>query len=718
MHAVAATLAREAGTTLLREAVQLSPEALRLVSHVVTEGDLRAGDHIYTYRLAGTYSHHGVVVRGPVDSSGTDKTTTLVVHFSGHIYPRRIIVSTLKEFLSESAYVHRVKYGVSRAEATLKRAGVAFCEQEEPLFATILRALSLVELVEDTTSPSLLGEGVADNGDEDHTPGVDGWSICNSRRVVYYKQQRPQIQYDLLLRNCELLAAWCKLGTERSKCDFRTERAFSVQTQPGRLLRLALLGSAAVAVGVAGGSAVAGGAATAAGGAATATAGAATATAGATATSTATGTAAAAFFGSVVEPVLQTAGTTLVVDLGRRALQAAKERVMASALSMEETGNAGEEEDAGRVGAEVQNAEVNETVNEEDSLLNNQGVLVLGQRQDGLEGPTVLGGRISQEDQPDATAVLPLAPPAGFSLTENQNASAQHTAQPTKEEQLEKQLDNKTSWPCFNLRKRARRESDELGRFSPAKQHQSRTPGRISSNREKDADAPKPDFGAEGRISTHTNTAGPNVSHVEKQGSTSLADVHLTPKDENSFSSPSRKMEPQKPQNPSSSIKAASSSCISIERPSQAIVADATRDSSIVAATEYARQRADVQHDYLAGCRNPQGEFLDLIDAALRQCDMQIPLVLREQFLNSPSTNSNMNSSTSASSSSSTRMMSENSRYSNTHSNSPLFDPTVFCEMLVQAIEAGETKEARELGIDSRILNMQRLMQVILADFR
>ena len=51
-------------------------------------------------------------------------------------------------------------------------------------------------------------------------------------------------------------------------------------------------------------------------------------------------------------------------------------------------------------------------------------------------------------------------------------------------------------------------------------------------------------------------------------------------------------------------------------------------------------------------------------------------------------------------------------------STSSSLDPSVFCEMLVQAVEAGESPESKELDIDPRTFNIQRLLKVMLEDYR
>jgi len=63
-----------------------------------------------------------------------------------------------------------------------------------------------------------------------------------------------QVEYNLLKKNSELLARWCKVGSISGVQRFRSqETAFSPQTAPGRFIRLgvAIAVPTAIAAGVA-----------------------------------------------------------------------------------------------------------------------------------------------------------------------------------------------------------------------------------------------------------------------------------------------------------------------------------------------------------------------------------------------------------------------------------------------------------------------------------
>ena len=273
-------------------------------------------DHVYVWRSGFVYSHHGVVVRtirrgggGSPGAAGREAhddphNRTLIVHFSGYVSPYRILISTLADFKYPETVspttVRVARYGRGFFETTLKRAGTCHSENADPGYVTALRALSLLEIPV---------------GEELIVPS-------------------PKINYDPLLRNCELLSLWCKLGP-RLGTDFRSETGFSVQSSPARLVQLAALGAAGygaavVASGVAGmlgvgaaGGAAGAGAAGAVGGGAAAGAGAATtaAASGAAATTAAAGAAGAsastaagvgAAAGSTTAFVVESVGGVLV----------------------------------------------------------------------------------------------------------------------------------------------------------------------------------------------------------------------------------------------------------------------------------------------------------------------------------------------------------------------------------------------------------------------
>jgi len=148
------------------------------------------------------------------------------------------------------------------------------------------------------------------------------------------------MEYDMLKRNAELLACWCKIGNDSGVRRFRSEEtAYSPQTAPGRFVRLGLAG-----VVVGGAAAYAFAAAGAATGAGAAAASATTAeVAGAAATTevaaTTVGVAAAAqttaSYGSSISAGLASAGGK-VLQVGRLAASTAAQSLLMDMVSRPE----------------------------------------------------------------------------------------------------------------------------------------------------------------------------------------------------------------------------------------------------------------------------------------------------------------------------------------------------------------------------------------------
>lgn len=323
-----------AAMTAVREGAPLIYERSGF-SHAVSKEQLRPGDHIYTWKFGYTYSHHGIVVKTEAcDPSCEHKSLGCcsVVHFQppGEEGPGRITLASLADFLA-GRQVCRCHYGVPHAEFYVRRAGTCCTDLPDPWPLVVIRALSLVD-------PSASDRAAAP-GEEGDGPGADA----------------ARIEYDLLRRNCELLARWCKLGATSGVRRFCTdEAAFSLQTSPGRFFRLGLATAAVAGVVVAAAGVVSTGGAPAAapaaaaaaaggGGGEAATAAAATAGAGSGAAAesvaiTAGGIAGAASAGwAAVSSVLQngaaqigtvgtlaasTAARELLVDIARHPQQA------------------------------------------------------------------------------------------------------------------------------------------------------------------------------------------------------------------------------------------------------------------------------------------------------------------------------------------------------------------------------------------------------------
>ena len=140
-----------------RESVARAWRETRMFQNVA-EKDLRPGDHIYTKRYLGLYSHHGIYV-------GDGR----VVHFIGDsMKDARIRLCSLREFRGWQAWkIRRAMYGVASIWTWIKLAGTAYADQSSPPDVVVKRAMDLVG------SP---------------------------------------VTYDLLTRNCEGLAFFCKTG--------------------------------------------------------------------------------------------------------------------------------------------------------------------------------------------------------------------------------------------------------------------------------------------------------------------------------------------------------------------------------------------------------------------------------------------------------------------------------------------------------------------------
>ncbi|CAJ1434887.1 unnamed protein product, partial [Effrenium voratum] len=237
------------------------------------KAELRPGDHVYAWKIGWTYNHHGIVVQTqpcPEDCLHDQLACCSIVRFKPPgDEPGRIELCCLTSF-AQGRDVYRCRYGVSHSDYLINRSGTCSTHPEDPRPLTVLRALSVVDI----------GDGMA-----------------------------SEVEYDLLVKNSELLARWCKLGLASGVRRFLSdETARSLQTSHGRFIRLGL---ATVATGAAGAAiwTLSAGAAGATAGAAGATAGAASATAGA-ASATTSATAGATAVTAAGATGGTTAGTT------------------------------------------------------------------------------------------------------------------------------------------------------------------------------------------------------------------------------------------------------------------------------------------------------------------------------------------------------------------------------------------------------------------------
>eukprot|EP00439_Symbiodinium_sp_Y106_P040487 s2879_g4.t5 len=180
--------------------------------HGICKAHLRAGDHIYAWKLGWTYNLHGIVVHTQPCSKDCVHDTLncrAVVRFKPPgAEPGRIEVCSLAAF-AQGREVHRCQYGISHGQFLLYRSGTCSTQAEDPRALTVLRALSVVALGED-----------------------DG----------------NEVEYNLLVKNSELLARWCKLGEASGIRRFLSaETARSLQTSHGRFIRLGLAATVATA---------------------------------------------------------------------------------------------------------------------------------------------------------------------------------------------------------------------------------------------------------------------------------------------------------------------------------------------------------------------------------------------------------------------------------------------------------------------------------------
>lgn len=259
-------------TTVVRDNIPRGADGPLDWVQQATKRDLRAGDHVYAWKLGFTYNHHGVVVHTQDCASDClhDRLECCaIVHFQPPTEdnPGRIEFVSLLDFV-QGRGLCRCRYGVPSAEFYMRRSGSCSTHVADTWPLVVIRALSLM----DVCCPEY--------------PASDAG----------VQETAAQVEYNMLKKNSELLACWCMLGGRSGVQRFRSdESAFSPQTQPGRFVRLGLAVAVPVALAAAATAAATGAATTATGAAAVATAGgeAAVATTGA-ASGTATGSATAA----------------------------------------------------------------------------------------------------------------------------------------------------------------------------------------------------------------------------------------------------------------------------------------------------------------------------------------------------------------------------------------------------------------------------------------
>ncbi|KAI3470761.1 hypothetical protein Pfo_027424 [Paulownia fortunei] len=138
------------------------------LSHRVERSDLKAGDHIYTWRTGFTYSHHGIYVGGNkvvhftqdqyLSSSGHSRSPWFSSSFSNvpaacldildcgfRTHGSGVIMSCLNCFLGDGL-LYRFEYGVGMLAFIAKfRGGTCTTAKSDPPQAVIHRAMYLLE---------------------------------------------------------------------------------------------------------------------------------------------------------------------------------------------------------------------------------------------------------------------------------------------------------------------------------------------------------------------------------------------------------------------------------------------------------------------------------------------------------------------------------------------------------------------------------------------
>jgi len=142
-------------------------------------------------------------------SDGDDSSTS-----TGSNSSARIELTSLATF-SAGNTLHRCRYGVDTLEFVLKRSGSCSTHHADLWPRIVLRALSVLDVPNEVA--------------------------C------------ARVEYDLLTKNCELLALWCSAGSasgvQRFRC--KDEVAYSAQSAPLRFVRLGLVPAVAVGAAIA-----------------------------------------------------------------------------------------------------------------------------------------------------------------------------------------------------------------------------------------------------------------------------------------------------------------------------------------------------------------------------------------------------------------------------------------------------------------------------------
>ncbi|KAF3457636.1 hypothetical protein FNV43_RR02294 [Rhamnella rubrinervis] len=178
-----------------------------LMSRKIGRDELRPGDHIYTWRSGYSYSHHGIYVGDGKVIHLTRGPGLIIFSNSSRSSDDRVVCCDMEDFLCDGQ-LYRFEYGVSRFVFLTKRPGTCSLASSDPPEQVLHRASYLLEY----------GFG----------------------------------NYNLLSRNCEDFAIYCKTGVIKADVSFSGQikslvaAVTAVTIIPYRFLPASLIGVALV----------------------------------------------------------------------------------------------------------------------------------------------------------------------------------------------------------------------------------------------------------------------------------------------------------------------------------------------------------------------------------------------------------------------------------------------------------------------------------------
>ncbi len=141
-----------------------SVNRVRYISHLIRRNELKPGDHIYVYRALHLYQHHGIYIGEEGDNE--------VIHVNGNKYntsTATVTSTSLSEFLN-GGLLHLVSYKDPKTK--LKIRGTSHTSFSRPSKEVVRTAKEMLQ-------------------------NPENWGM-----------------YNLVYRNCETFAYFCKTGTE------------------------------------------------------------------------------------------------------------------------------------------------------------------------------------------------------------------------------------------------------------------------------------------------------------------------------------------------------------------------------------------------------------------------------------------------------------------------------------------------------------------------